>query len=471
MWITTAAQLAEKLPMTAEELAAVQAVADRYPMCITPYYLGLIDPNDPDDPIRKMAVPAPIEEEEGGSFDTSGEQSNTRVPGLQHKYLQTAMVLTTNRCAMYCRHCFRKRLVGLTDEEIAANFERVTGYIREHEEITNVLLSGGDSFLNSNETIARYLDALTPIGHLNYIRFGTRTPVTWPERIDEALCETLARYTARKTIFVVTQFNHPREITPESAAAVAALRRAGCIVRNQTVLLRGVNDDPAVLGELLASLTAIGCLPYYIFQCRPVTGVKNMFQVPMERGIEIVENAKRLISGMDKAVKYCLSPGGQAGDPHENRRGRAAFPVPRSEGSRPLRAGVPSQDAPGRLLAAGRADARLKICQKRETPGRCPGISYGSAVFSISCSILAISSLGRMRSASAILKKVSSVGRRSPRSMALRCVRPIPAKPLTTSCESPFSSRSCCITFPTTTASSILTPPVQIECKDFFRLL
>ena len=127
MWITTAAQLAEKLPMTAEELAAVQAVADRYPMCITPYYLGLIDPNDPDDPIRKMAVPAPIEEEEGGSFDTSGEQSNTRVPGLQHKYLQTAMVLTTNRCAMYCRHCFRKRLVGLTDEEIAANFERVTG--------------------------------------------------------------------------------------------------------------------------------------------------------------------------------------------------------------------------------------------------------------------------------------------------------------------------------------------------------
>ena len=105
----------------------------------------------------------------------------------------------------------------------------------------------------------------------------------------------------------MTQFNHPREITPESAAAVAALRRAGCIVRNQTVLLRGVNDDPAVLGELLASLTAIGCLPYYIFQCRPVTGVKNMFQVPMERGIDIVENAKRLVSGMDKAVKYCLS--------------------------------------------------------------------------------------------------------------------------------------------------------------------
>ena len=155
MWITTAAQLAEKLPMTAEELAAVQAVADRYPMCITPYYLGLIDPNDPDDPIRKMAVPAPIEEEEGGSFDTSGEQSNTRVPGLQHKYLQTAMVLTTNRCAMYCRHCFRKRLGGRTDEGIAASFERVTGYSREHREITNVLLSGGDSFLDSDETSAR----------------------------------------------------------------------------------------------------------------------------------------------------------------------------------------------------------------------------------------------------------------------------------------------------------------------------
>ena len=111
-------------------------------------------------------------------------------------------------------------------EQLPDETYRITDKGREHEEITNVLLSGGDSFLNSNETIARYLDALTPIGHLNYIRFGTRTPVTWPERIDEALCETLARYTARKTIFVVTQFNHPREITPESAAAVAALRRA-----------------------------------------------------------------------------------------------------------------------------------------------------------------------------------------------------------------------------------------------------
>ena len=307
MWITTSAQLAEKLPMTAEELAAVQAVADRYPMCITPYYLGLIDPNDPNDPIRKMAVPAPIEEEEGGSFDTSGEQSNTRVPGLQHKYLQTAMVLTTNRCAMYCRHCFRKRLVGLTDEEIAANFERVTGYIREHREITNVLLSGGDSFLNSDETIARYLDALMPIDHLRYIRFGTRTPVTWPERIDGALCETLARYTSKKTVFVVTQFNHPREITPEAAAAVAALRRAGCIVRNQTVLLRGVTDSPEVLGELFAGLTRAGISPYYIFQCRPVTGVQNRFQVPLLDGIRIVDEAKGLQNGFGKGVRYAMS--------------------------------------------------------------------------------------------------------------------------------------------------------------------
>lgn len=307
MWYTSIVRLRERLQLTDEEARAIQAVADRYPMRVPDYYLDLIDPADPADPIRKMCIPAPIEEDEGGSFDTSGEQSNTRVPGLQHKYRQTAMVLTTNRCAMYCRHCFRKRLVGTAEEEIAKNFQRITGYIQDHPEITNVLLSGGDSFMLGNDTIEKYLEALVGIGHLRYIRFGTRVPVSWPRRVDRELCMILAHYGQWKPIYIVTQFNHPREITPQSRGAVDALRAAGCVVRNQTVLLRGVNDDPAVLAELLEGLAGIGVIPYYIFQCRPVTGVKHSFQVPMAEGLRITEEAKRSLSGMGKSARYCLS--------------------------------------------------------------------------------------------------------------------------------------------------------------------
>lgn len=307
MFYTRADQIAAALGLTEAETESIGRIAERYPMRIPDYYLRLIDPADPRDPIRKMAVPAPFEEDEGGSFDTSGEQYNTKIPGLQHKYAQTAMVLTTNRCAMYCRHCFRKRLVGTTDAEVAKNFDRIIGYIREHGEITNVLLSGGDAFLNSDAVLERYLAALTEIGHLQYIRFGTRTPVTYPQRIDGALLELLARYGQKKQIYVVTQFNHPRELTDEARRAVTSLRAAGAVVRNQTVLLRGVNDDPAVLGTLLRDLAAAGCIPYYIFQCRPVTGVKIGFQVPLREAAGIVEGAKAQVSGMAKAVKFCLS--------------------------------------------------------------------------------------------------------------------------------------------------------------------
>lgn len=307
MWYTSIEQLRTVLSMTDAQAAELRAVTARFPMRIPDYYLGLADPADPRDPIRRMCVPDPAEAEEGGSFDTSGEQSNTPIPGLQHKYRQTAVVLVTNRCAIYCRHCFRKRLVGTAEEEIAKNAPKITEYIRSHPEINNVLLSGGDSFMLGNDAIEKYLEILAGIDHLQYIRFGTRVPVTWPRRVDRELCMILSHYGQWKPIYVVTQFNHPREITPQSWGAVDALRAAGCIVRNQTVLLRGVNDDPAVLAELLARLSGIGVIPYYIFQCRPVTGVKNRFQVPMAEGIRIVENAKRSLSGMDKSARYCLS--------------------------------------------------------------------------------------------------------------------------------------------------------------------
>lgn len=307
MSYTCGAELKEPLHLSDGEVRAIDAVAERYPMLITDYYFSLIDPGDPDDPIRKMSVPSPLEADEDGSFDTSGEQFNTMIPGLQHKYRETAMVLSTNRCAMYCRHCFRKRLVGLSDEEIARSFDAIMDYIRSHTEIHNVLISGGDSFLNSDAVLERYLRELTEMEHIDYIRFGTRTPVTWPQRITSELLCLLEKYGHKKQIYVVTQFNHPRELTAEAADAVKRLRRIGCVVRNQTVLMKGINDDPAVLAELLQSLAATGCTPYYIFQCRPVKGVKNSFQVPLRRGVEIVEQAKARQSGMGKSVKYCMS--------------------------------------------------------------------------------------------------------------------------------------------------------------------
>lgn len=297
------------IKFTPEEAAKMDEILDKYPMSIPSYYLSLIDFHDPQDPIRKMCIPSIDETDLGGSFDTSGEASNTVIVGMQHKYRESAMVLSTNHCAMYCRHCFRKRLVGLTDDEIAKYFDNIIVYIKEHKEISNVLISGGDSFLNSNETIEKYLNALSCIEHLDFIRFGTRVPVVFPQRIteDTELQGILQKYTQKKQIYVVTQYNHPKELAEESVSAIKCLLNMGIPVKNQTVLLKGVNDDPAILGLLLKKLTQYGVIPYYIFQCRPVTGVKNQFQVPFLKGYEIVEQATNMQNGQGKCFKYALS--------------------------------------------------------------------------------------------------------------------------------------------------------------------
>lgn len=306
---TKASQLKELLGLSGEEEKQMQEILDMYPMSITPHYLSLIDFEDPHDPIRRMCIPSLTETDLSGDFDTSGEADNTVVTGMQHKYRETALILSTNRCAMYCRHCFRKRLVGLSDDEIADNFEDMMNYISDHKEISNVLVSGGDSLLLSNEMIEKYLKALTSMEHLDLIRFGTRVPVVYPERIlnDAKLQEIFDKYAEKKQIYIVSQFNHPRELTPESKEVIRVFKKMGIVVKNQTVLLKGVNDDPAVLGQLLKDMTAAGIVPYYIFQCRPVRGVKNQFQVPLERGAQIVDEAKNMQNGQGKCIRYCMS--------------------------------------------------------------------------------------------------------------------------------------------------------------------
>ena len=306
---TNVSQIKDFLHLSPSEVSDIERVIAAYPMKISDYYLKLIDPANPNDPIRKMCVPAPDGLNEEGSLDTSNEASNTVLPGLQHKYKQTALLLSTNDCFTYCRHCFRRRLVGLENSEISDNFSEVISYIGSHKEINNVLISGGDSMALSNEHIFAYLDKFSHMNHLNYIRFGTRAPVTYPMRItgDPALLKGLEAYNQKKHIIFVTQFNHPREITKESSAAVHALKKIGLSVYNQTVLLKGINDDVSTLSKLFSLLTTIGCRQYYVFQCRPVKGVKNRFQLPLSEGVQIVEQAKALQSGAAKNFKFCLS--------------------------------------------------------------------------------------------------------------------------------------------------------------------
>jgi len=307
--ICTVEQLKDFIDLSPKEEKKLKQITQRHPMRVTSYYMSLIDWDNPDDPIRKMAIPSLKEFNLQGSYDTSGEAENTKLLGLQHKYQETALILATNRCAMYCRHCFRKRLVGLQTKEIIERFEDAAEYIKLHEQINNVLITGGDPLVLENGIIEQFLSILSDFPQLKFIRFGSRAPVTFPSRFeDDELLRILSRYSLPdRRIYVVTQFNHPKEITKQSIKAVDNLIKSGVIVNNQTVLLKGVNDNPITLANLQNRLVSIGVNPYYVFQCRPVKRVKHHFQVPLCRGIEIVEEAKKHCNGHSKRFKYIMS--------------------------------------------------------------------------------------------------------------------------------------------------------------------
>jgi KamA family protein len=307
--ISNVKQLKKHAALAPYEERQLEQVIQVHPMRVSPYYVSLINWNDPDDPIRKMAVPSVNELDLEGFYDTSGEAKNTKMPGLQHKYSETALILATNRCAMYCRHCFRKRLVGLPSEETLKRFEEAAEYIAKHEEINNVLISGGDPLVLKNEILERFLEALEKIDHIKFIRIGSRVPVTLPARLsDPKILALLKKHSKRdKRLYIVTHFNHPREITPQSIGAVSNLLKAGVLLNNQTVLLRGVNDNPETLASLMNKLVSIGVAPYYVFQCRPVKRVKHHFQVPICEGLRIVEKAKSNCNGHSKRFKYIMA--------------------------------------------------------------------------------------------------------------------------------------------------------------------
>ncbi|MFW9789187.1 MAG: KamA family radical SAM protein [Candidatus Thorarchaeota archaeon] len=307
--ISTVDDLAEYLVVNEKDKAILEEICQDHPLRISKYYLSLIDASDEEDPIRRLSIPLSHESYLEGSYDTSGEKYNTVLPGLQHKYEQTAVILSTNECAMYCRHCFRKRLVGVDNNEVVQDIQPVKDYIQGHREINNVLITGGDPFVLSNDRIEEFLTALTEIDHLDFIRFGTRVPVTFPKRIlsDHRFVEMLESYTNKTRLYVVTQFNHPREITEESTKACNRLQDIGITISNQTVLLRGVNDDSSIMTQLQRNLVRIGIIPYYVFQCRPVKRVKKHFQVPLYDGCRIIQETRKKLDGHTKRFRFIMS--------------------------------------------------------------------------------------------------------------------------------------------------------------------
>ena len=307
--ITTVEELASLLTFSEEEISGMKEVTKYFPMSIPRYYFSLINKDDPADPIRKMSLPAAGGLNREGLLDTSGESENTVMPCLQHKYESTVLILSTNRCAMYCRHCFRRRLVGIPGAEAESHIDDMIRYVREHPGINNVLLSGGDALMNENWKIEEYLEKFSSLPQLDFIRIGSRTPVTFPHRItgDAELQEILGKYQKKKQIYMVTHFNHPAEMTGEACEAVRVLQKLGLIIKNQTVLLKGVNDDPLVLGTLLRKIASWGMVEHYIFQCRPVVGVKNRFQLPIMEGSRIVNAANAMQNGMGKSAQYTMS--------------------------------------------------------------------------------------------------------------------------------------------------------------------
>ena len=284
----------------------LQEVADRYPMRITPYYLGLI--KEVGDPIWRQAVPDSEElHDDVCCSDPLEEENQSPVPNLVHRYPDRVLFLVSSECAMYCRFCTRKRKVG--GESMVINrqtIEQGLDYIRSHPEIRDVILSGGDPLLLSDDRLEWILKELRAIPSVEIIRIGTRVPVVLPQRITIGLVRMLRRY---HPLYINTHFNHPDEITETSGKACAKLCDAGIPMGNQTVLMRGVNDDPAVMKKLMQKLLSIRVKPYYIYQADMVQGT-NHFRTTVEEGIEIIRSIRGYTSGMGVPAYVIDAPGG-----------------------------------------------------------------------------------------------------------------------------------------------------------------
>jgi lysine 2,3-aminomutase len=297
------------IKLTEEERNDITSVLSKFRMAITPYYLTLINTDDPNCPIRKQAIPSVYEMVVGENdmLDPLAEDTDSPVPGLTHRYPDRVLFLITDMCSMYCRHCTRRRFAGQKDQKMPQDrIDLAIEYIRQNEEIRDVLLSGGDALLVSDEILEDIIKRLREIEHVEIIRLGTRTPVVLPQRITQEFVDMLKKY---HPIWLNTHFNHYDEITMESKAAIDRLANAGVPLGNQSVLLKGVNDSVEVMKKLVQRLAYIRVRPYYIYQCDLSLGIEH-FRTPVSKGIEIIEGLRGHTSGYCVPTFVVDAPGG-----------------------------------------------------------------------------------------------------------------------------------------------------------------
>ncbi len=307
--IETLEDLKKYVTLTPEEEEGVKKTLQTLRMAITPYYISLIDPNNPDCPVRKQAVPTGKETYQSPAdlLDPLHEDEDSPVPGLTHRYPDRVLLLITDMCSMYCRHCTRRRFAGQKDGESAIDrIDKAIEYIARTPQVRDVLLSGGDSLCVSDERLEYIISRVRAIPHVEIIRLGSRTPVVCPQRITDDLVNMLKKY---HPVWLNTHFNHPQEVTKEAAEACAKLANAGIPLGNQTVLLRGVNDCVNTMKKLMHELVKMRVRPYYIYQCDLSMGIEH-FRTPVSKGIEIIEGLRGHTSGYAVPTFVVDAPGG-----------------------------------------------------------------------------------------------------------------------------------------------------------------
>lgn len=294
--ITNVEKLSKIIEIDEDEKEQINECLKKFKMAITPYYASLIDKKDKNDPIRKQAVPSINETfiEENDLEDPLDEEKMSPVSRLVHRYPDRVLLLVTYKCSMYCRHCTRRRTVGEEDRCITQkSFNNALNYIRKHEEIRDVLISGGDPLTMPDCVLENIISAIREIKHVDIIRIGTRVPVVMPMRITDDLCNMLKKY---HPIWINTHFNHPKEITPDSIIACEKIINSGIPLGNQSVLLKGVNDNVETMKELLLKLVHMRVRPYYLYQCDLSIGISH-FRTTVDKGIEIMHSLTGNISG------------------------------------------------------------------------------------------------------------------------------------------------------------------------------
>jgi len=297
------------IELTQEEEEGIDGVGSKLHMSITPYFASLMEKDNIHCPIRKQCIPTShemkVSDEE--MVDPCGEDSHSPVHGLVHRYPDRVLFLVSEMCAMYCRFCTRSRMVGDSHRTLNTNtYEKAIEYIKSNKQIRDVLISGGDPLMLSNELLEHLVKSIKEIPHVEFLRIGTRVPVTLPQRIDQPLIDVLKKY---GPVWMSIHFNHFKEITPRVKVVCDSLADNGIPLGSQTVLLKGINDDPKIIKRLMHELLKVRVKPYYLYQCDPIVGSSH-FRTPLSVGIKIMENLCGHTTGYAIPTFVIDTPGG-----------------------------------------------------------------------------------------------------------------------------------------------------------------